>query len=361
MPSDGQDPYTLLGVTRDSSLAEIRERYLVLVQIWHPDRHQSSPESVRDEVTRQMQWINAAYKNLTDAHEREARARQARDRQNRERQNRERQNRERQDRERKDRERQNRERQDRERQDRERQDREREARERQDPERLRKERQDRERETREREHPRARWTHPRCGGTSQQGTPWGTTSSVQPVAIALRHGEVGYTLRAYFDDQRGEAAFLGAQGHLLLFRSLASMRTYLTRVEAHELSGVPGWESLLDRLGDTTIEPDDEHFYEFDLILHSLRFPPMQWVPALFIAHRDIIGEIAEAFSLDDVLNLLAAGSPLDQLDDLFRRAHRPLAGWGARRHLASLQGAQASTVWRKAVRGIEERVRWLR
>ncbi|MEU7752223.1 hypothetical protein AB0B57_19410 [Micromonospora sp. NPDC049101] len=181
------------------------------------------------------------------------------------------------------------------------------------------------------------------------------------MAITLRRGEIGYTLRAYFDDQRTEAAFPGAQGHLLLFRSVASMRTYLARVEAHELSGVPGWESILDRIGDAAFEPDDEHFYEFDLILHSLRFPPMQWVPALFVAHRDVVGEIAEAFRLDDVLNLLAAGSPLDQLDNLFRVADRPLAGWAARRHLASQPGAQVSTVWRRAVREVEEHVRWLR
>ncbi|MET7667450.1 J domain-containing protein [Micromonospora luteifusca] len=366
MPSDGQDPYTVLGVTRESSVAEIRERYLLLVQIWHPDRHQSSAASVRAEVTQQMQRINAAYKQLRDADEREARARQDRERQARERQDRERQDRDRQARERQDRERQDRERHDRDREDRERDDREREARkrearERKDPERQRRERQARERETREREHPRAQWTHPSCTGTSPQEAPSSMASTVHPIAIALRSGDRGYTLRAYLDDQRTEAAFLGAQGHLLLFRSVASLRKYLARTEAHELAGIPDWESVLDRIGGTETEPDDENCYEFDLILHSLRFAPTQWIPSLFITNRDLIRELAVAFNIDDVLKLLTVGSPLDHLDDLFRNVDRPIAGWGARRQLASLQGGQASILWRRAIRGVEERVRWLR
>ncbi|MGQ5265128.1 J domain-containing protein [Micromonospora sp. ZYX-F-536] len=355
MLPDGQDPYTILGVTRESSVGEIRERYRVLVQIWHPDRHQSSPAKVREEVTRQMQQINAAYKHLTDAHEREARARQ----------DRERQTRERQERERRDRERRNRERQERERQDGEgdtgdRRDRPRESREHRDRERYSRERLQRERETREREHPRARWTYSMSTDAGQRDTPWSSASTIHPIAISLRSGETGFTLRAYFDEQRTEAAFPGAQRRLLLFRSMASMRAYLARTEAHELADIPEWESLVEQIG-STAEPDDDHCYEFDLIAHSLRFAPTQWVPELFITNRDLIREISEAFNLDDVRKLLTVGSPLDRLDDLFRSVDRPIAGWGARRQLASLQGGQASTVWRKAIRGIEDHVRWLR
>jgi hypothetical protein len=117
----------------------------------------------------------------------------------------------------------------------------------------------------------------------------------------------------------------------------------------------------MDRMGSTAKEPDDDHSFDFDLISYSLRFPPAQWVPTLFIAHRDLIREISEAFELADVLKLLTVGSPLDHLDDLFRIVDRPIAGWGARRQLASLQGGLFSGVWRKAIGGIEERVRWLR
>ncbi|MEV4659246.1 DnaJ domain-containing protein [Micromonospora sp. NPDC049301] len=346
---DGHDPYTLLGVTRESSVEEIRERYLLLVQIWHPDRHQSSSAKVREEVTRQMQQINAAYKQLTDVHEREARERQRRERQ--ERQARERQDRENRNRQSQNRQRQNRERENRERQDRERQNRERETRE----------RQDRERETREQEHPRAQWTHPLLANASQQDAPRNPPLSIHPIAISLRSGDVGYTLRAYLDDQRTEAIFLGAQGRLLLFRSAESMRKYVVRTEAHELADIAGWESSVEQLGSAATEPEDDHCFEFDLIMYSLRYPPAQWVPKLFIANRDLIREISVAFNLGDVLTLLTVGSPLDHLDDLFRIADRPMAGWTARRQLASLNRGLVCTVWRKAILGVEEHVRWLR
>ena len=342
VPSDEQDPYTVLGVTRESSVAEIRERYRLLVQIWHPDRHQSSPANVREEVTRQMQRINAAYQRLTAAHERAARERQTREREARER-----------------RERQAQERQAQEREAREREARERATRERPDPERRRQERQDRERETREREHPRVRWVHPSRIGTGRQAPAWSGATTVHPIAIVLRSGERGYTARAYLDEQRLDAAFVGTREHLLLFRSSASMHRYAARAEAHDLAGIPGWDSLVDRLG--AAEPDLEHSYEFDLIQHSLRFPPAQWVPELFIDTREVIGEIAKAFSLEGVLKLLTIGSPLDELDDMFRIIDKPIAGWGARRHLASLQGSQAGTLWRRAIRGVEEHMRWLR
>ena len=349
VPAEEQDPYSLLGVTRESSVAEIRDRYRLLVQIWHPDRHQSSPANVREEVTRQMQRINAAYQQLTAAHEREARDRQARERATEERATRERATREREARERATRERQAR----------EREDSERRRKERPDPERQRKERQDRERETREREHPRAQWVHPSRTGPGKRAPSWSRTPTVHPIAIVLRSGEKGYTLRAYLDEQRLDAAFVGTREHLLLFRSSASMHRYATRAEAHELADIPGWDSLVDRMG--AAEPDVEHLYEFDLVQHSLRFPPAQWVPALFINTREVVGEIANAFRIEDVLELLTVGSPLDELDDTFRIIDRPIAGWSARRHLASLQGAQASTVWRRAIRGVEDHVRWLR
>ncbi|SCE77212.1 DnaJ domain-containing protein [Micromonospora coriariae] len=320
---DGQDPYALLGVTRDSTVTEIRERYLVLAQIWHPDRHQSSPAQVREEVTRQMQQINAAYKHLTAVHTRAH--------------------------------------QDRERQTRERQDRERDTRERQNRERDARERQARERETRERENPRAQWTHPRFEAGSGFDTSTNPRPTIHPIAITLRSGERGYTLRAHLDDQQTDAAFLGAQSRLLLFRSAESMRTYLARTEAHELATIAGWDSFLDGMGSTPTEPDDEHSFDFDLITYSLRFPPAQWVPTLFIANRDLIREVSEAFELGDVLKQLAVGSPLDYLDDLFRVVDRPVAGWGARRQLASLQAGRFSGGWRGAIAGVEERVRWLR
>ena len=51
----------MLGVDPKASRAEVVEAYRTLVQIFHPDRHQSSPEAVRAEVERQMKQLNEAY------------------------------------------------------------------------------------------------------------------------------------------------------------------------------------------------------------------------------------------------------------------------------------------------------------
>lgn len=55
------DPYGVLGVSAKASRAEVVEAYRTLVQIFHPDRHESSPEAVRAEAERQMKQLNEAY------------------------------------------------------------------------------------------------------------------------------------------------------------------------------------------------------------------------------------------------------------------------------------------------------------
>ncbi|MFI7077322.1 J domain-containing protein [Micromonospora sp. NPDC049903] len=363
MSPDGQDPYLLLGVTRDSTPAQIRERYRILVQVWHPDRHQSSPENVRAEATRQMQQINAAYKLLLDGHGRDSRedrtsgggtgsgggnGQRETFEQEQERRTRERDAHERDMREREARRRATEEREAREREAEEREARERETRER--------ERQEREREARERQHPSARWTHPSYDPAALPESP-----AIRPITVSLPNGEEGYTLRAYVDDQKEQALFLGADGDLLLFRSPESLHRYLTEPGAHELAAVPGWDDFMNWALRTGMRDDDEQSYDFDLIVYNLRFPITEWVPRLFIGHRDLVLELAEAFEWDDVRRLLRVGSPLDELDDLMRVADRPLSGWKARRQLGQLQSGPVNRAWRQVIRLVGAHVRWLR
>ncbi|WP_432050628.1 J domain-containing protein [Verrucosispora sp. NA02020] len=368
MLSDGQDPYLLLGVTKDSTPTQIRERYRILVQVWHPDRHQSSPENVRAEATRQMQQINAAYKLLLDSHGRDtsehrtggggqswAGGEQSRTaeretfEQEQERRKRERDAYERQAQERDARRRATAEREARQRAAEEREARERETRE--------KERQEREREARERQHPSARWTHP-----SYDPVELPESLVIRPITVSLPNGEEGYTLRAYADEQKEQAVFPGADGHLLLFRSQESLHRYLTEPGAHELATAPGWDDFMNWVLRTGMRDDDEEqSYDFDLIVYNLRFPIAQWVPRLFITHRDLVMEVAEAFEWDDVRTLLRVGSPLDRLDDLMRVADRPLTGWKARRQLGSFPSGPVNTAWRQVIRLVGAHVRWLR
>ena len=55
------NPYEVLGVTPESSPAEVTSAYRRLAQIYHPDRYAASPEHVQREAERRMQRLNEAY------------------------------------------------------------------------------------------------------------------------------------------------------------------------------------------------------------------------------------------------------------------------------------------------------------
>ena len=62
--ADDQDPYLILGVTRNASAAEIRAAYRTLGAKYHPDRHQGNP--LEDLASQKMAEINRAYGVLSD-------------------------------------------------------------------------------------------------------------------------------------------------------------------------------------------------------------------------------------------------------------------------------------------------------
>ncbi|GAB3862410.1 hypothetical protein GCM10029963_68520 [Micromonospora andamanensis] len=185
--------------------------------------------------------------------------------------------------------------------------------------------------------------------------------TIDPIALSLADGAEGYTLLARSEDQGSVVFFPGADGELLLFRSAETLHRYLTETGSHELADVPGWDDFMNSILKNGISADNDRSFDFGLILYNIRRPVTDWVPRLFITNRDLIMEIAEAFQIADVLGLLSAGSAIDTLDDLMRIVDRPLAGWGARRRLEAMDSGSASTAWRKVIRQVEKRVRWLR
>jgi DnaJ like chaperone protein len=60
------DPYTILGVARSASPAEIKAQYRELVRANHPDRHIAAgmPEEMIDLATARLARINAAYDQI---------------------------------------------------------------------------------------------------------------------------------------------------------------------------------------------------------------------------------------------------------------------------------------------------------
>ena len=56
------DPYLVLGVTRDATMSEIKSVYRGLVKKYHPDNYADSPLS--DVATEKMQQVNEAYDSI---------------------------------------------------------------------------------------------------------------------------------------------------------------------------------------------------------------------------------------------------------------------------------------------------------
>jgi hypothetical protein len=61
---EAQDPYSVLGVPRTATAAEIRAAYHALVAKYHPDRHQGNP--LASLASEKMIELNRAYEALSD-------------------------------------------------------------------------------------------------------------------------------------------------------------------------------------------------------------------------------------------------------------------------------------------------------
>jgi len=70
MPKSEPDPYTILGVARNATDAEIRAAYHVLVAKYHPDKHQGNPLEYL--AAEKMAEVNRAYETLSDPARRSA-------------------------------------------------------------------------------------------------------------------------------------------------------------------------------------------------------------------------------------------------------------------------------------------------
>lgn len=66
-PSTAHDPYTVLGVTRDSSDREIKNAWRRLISQHHPDKLGNVPETLKQRAGERAREINAAYEQIKSA------------------------------------------------------------------------------------------------------------------------------------------------------------------------------------------------------------------------------------------------------------------------------------------------------
>ncbi|WP_406567994.1 DNA primase [Dactylosporangium fulvum] len=155
-------------------------------------------------------------------------------------------------------------------------------------------------------------------------------------------------------------AFLSHQGKLLLFRSVEGLVEFVKSDAEHDLQQLDTWESLKTRITASAVVPKDEDRYELDLVVENLRGGQDAWDTDLLLAAGEAARDLAYALRLEPVRTALAAGSPLDDLDEGLRAAAAGgVGGFFAKRRLKKIGAQQAALGWRTIIGKISAAVDW--
>ncbi|MFD2766895.1 DNA primase [Micromonospora eburnea] len=155
-------------------------------------------------------------------------------------------------------------------------------------------------------------------------------------------------------------AFLSHRGRLLLFKTPESLVSFVRSGAPNDLSQLDSWSELSERVEPADIVPLDEDTYELDLVVENLRGGHDAWDPALLIEAGEIARDVAYAMRLPAVLDMLSAGSSLDDLDEALRATvNGGIGGFLGRRRLKKIGAQTASLGWRTIVGKISAVVDW--
>jgi hypothetical protein len=155
-------------------------------------------------------------------------------------------------------------------------------------------------------------------------------------------------------------AFLGHRGQLFLFRSPEALVNFVKSDAEHDLTQLDTWEDAKARISVASVVPADDDRYELDLVVENLRGGRDAWDSDLLISAGEVARDLAYALRLEAVRTALAAGSPLDDLDEALRaEANGGVGGFFARRRLKKIGAQQAALGWRTIIGKISAAVDW--
>ncbi|WP_262287130.1 DNA primase [Micromonospora sp. MA102] len=154
--------------------------------------------------------------------------------------------------------------------------------------------------------------------------------------------------------------FLTHRGKLLLFKTPESLVSFIRSGAPNDLSQLDSWNELSERVEPADIAPLDEDTYELDLVVENLRGGHDAWDPTLLIEAGEVARDLAYALRLPAVLDMLSAGSSLDDLDEALRASvNGGIGGFLGRRRLKKIGAQTASLGWRTIVGKISAVVDW--
>ncbi|WP_433285052.1 DNA primase [Micromonospora sp. CA-244673] len=155
-------------------------------------------------------------------------------------------------------------------------------------------------------------------------------------------------------------AFLTHRGKLLLFKTPESLVSFIRSGAPNDLSQLDSWNELSERVEPADIAPLNEDTYELDLVVENLRGGHDAWDPTLLIEAGEVARDLAYALRLPAVLDMLSAGSSLDDLDEALRASvNGGIGGFLGRRRLKKIGAQTASLGWRTIVGKISAVVDW--
>ncbi|MBQ1025086.1 DNA primase [Micromonospora sp. C95] len=154
--------------------------------------------------------------------------------------------------------------------------------------------------------------------------------------------------------------FLTHKGRLLLFKTPESLVSFVRSGAPNDLSQLDSWGELSERVEPADIAPLDDDVYELDLVVENLRGGHDTWDPTLLIEAGEVARDLAYALRLPAVLDMLATGSSLDDLDEALRASvGGGIGGFMGRRRLKKIGAQTASLGWRTIVGKISAVVDW--
>ncbi|GAA1734791.1 DNA primase [Luedemannella helvata] len=154
--------------------------------------------------------------------------------------------------------------------------------------------------------------------------------------------------------------FLGRRGKVYLFKSPEGLVDFVKSGAEHDLSQLDSWSDLVERITVDDVEPSEEDRYELDLVVENLRGGHDVWDHTLIIKAGEIARDLGYALRIEPIVNALASGSPLDDLDESMRAANEGGAkAFFARRRLRKHGEQQAALGWRTIIGKISGAVDW--
>lgn len=154
--------------------------------------------------------------------------------------------------------------------------------------------------------------------------------------------------------------FLTRKGKLLLFRDPEALIRYVRESDDNDLAVIDEYADLQKRVTAEAIVCDEADIYELDLVTTNLRGGHDSWDPELLIKAAEIGRDAGYALRNQSVVDALAPGSPLDDIDEALRViVDGGMRGMLAKRRLRKTGTEQAAIAWRGVIGKINEAAEW--